>query len=239
MEENKPNNFDKDGKLIVRLTSDDSALIVRADGTVELTSHDLENSEDGYLGDIEDLNKTFSLVLALASALEDEDLYNRIFHNLNMVLMKKWDSMPDDVRKQIIEKRARIDKGRSAKEEMEKMNRINDFRKRMNRYKETFLDDIEAEKRKLLKDLQDEDNFNDKHGNEFGDFPGSNSLDELADPWSGEPMEDFERPRKKKIRKKKINPLTFLKDVDWNPYDDSLKIKKGRWHEDSPPAEEE
>ena len=49
MEENKPNNFDKDGKLIVRLTSDDSALIVRADGTVELTSHDLENSEDGYL----------------------------------------------------------------------------------------------------------------------------------------------------------------------------------------------
>ena len=64
-------------------------MIVRADGTVELTSHDLENSEDGYLGDIEDLNKTFSLVLALASALEDEDLYNRIFHNLNMVLMKK------------------------------------------------------------------------------------------------------------------------------------------------------
>lgn len=153
--------------------------------------------------------------------------------------MKKWDSMPDDVRKQIIEKRARIDKGRSAKEEMEKMNRINDFRKRMNRYKETFLDDIEAEKRKLLKDLQDEDNFNDKHGNEFGDFPGSNSLDELADPWSGEPMEDFERPRRKKIRKKKINPLTFLRDVDWNPYDASLKIKKGRWHEDSPPAEEE
>ena len=235
MEENKPNNFDEKGNLIIRLTPDDSALIVRADGTVELTSHDLENSEDGYLGDIEDLNKTFSLVLALASALEDEDLYNRIFHNLNMVLMKKWDNMPDQVRKQIIEKRARLDENRSAEEEVEKMNRINDFRKRMNKYKQTFLDDLEAEKRKLMKDLEDEDNFNQKHGSEFGDYPGSNSLDSMME----EQMEEFEKKhRPKKLKKKKINPLTFLRDVEWIPYHESLKIKKGKWNEDTPPTEE-
>ena len=81
-------SFDKDGHLYVKLTIDDSALVVRADGMIEMISHELQKAEGGYIGDIEDLNKTFSLVLALTSALENEDLYNRIYHNLNMVLMK-------------------------------------------------------------------------------------------------------------------------------------------------------
>ena len=37
--------------------------------------------EDNYLGDLEDLNKTFTLVLAFAAALENEGLYNDIFQS--------------------------------------------------------------------------------------------------------------------------------------------------------------
>ena len=111
--------FDEKGRLFIKLTSDDSALVVRADGSVELISHDLENSDDGYVGDVEDLNKTFSLVLALASALENEDLYNRIFHNLNMTLMKKWDNMPDDLKAEITKKRQAKDDSRTEEEEKE------------------------------------------------------------------------------------------------------------------------
>tara|TARA_Y100001936_G_scaffold107371_1_gene105445 strand:- start:1416 stop:2111 length:696 start_codon:yes stop_codon:yes gene_type:complete len=227
------NKFDKNGNLIIRLTTDDSALIVRADGTVELVSHDLENSEDGYLGDIEDLNKTFTLVLALASALENEDLYNRIFHNLNMVLMKKWDSMPDHVRKQIIEKRTRLDKSRTKEQEEEKIRRMRDFRQRMNKYKESFLDDLENEKRRLMRDLQDEENFHNKHA-EFGDMGPLESMME-------EQIDEYEQMKKKhpKLKKKKLNPLTDLQGIDWNPYDETLKANlKGKWREDHPPEEE-
>ena len=99
--------FDENGHLFIDLSIDDSALVVRNDGSIELISHDLENSDEGYVGDVEDLNKTFSLVLALASALENEDLYNRIFHNLNMTLMRKWDNMPDNIKNDIIEKRSK------------------------------------------------------------------------------------------------------------------------------------
>ena len=90
---------DEDGNLIIRLAKDDSALVVHANGGIELISTELNPDNDSeYLGDIEDLNKTFSLVLALAASLENEDLYNRIFHNLNAVLMKKWENL-DDVTK--------------------------------------------------------------------------------------------------------------------------------------------
>ena len=65
LEEGK-NKFDKKGQLFIRLTQDDSALVVRADGTIEMVSSELENNEDGFIGDIEDLSNTFSLVLALA-----------------------------------------------------------------------------------------------------------------------------------------------------------------------------
>ena len=100
-EDEAQKKYDEDGKMFIKLGIDDSALVVRADGTIELVSHDLEHTDDGYVGDIEDLSKTFSLVLALASALENEDLYNRIYHNLNKTLMKKWDSLTPESKEQL------------------------------------------------------------------------------------------------------------------------------------------
>ena len=100
---------DEDGNLIIKLSKDDSALVVHANGGIELISTELnpEDNDSEYIGDIEDLNKTFSLVLALAASLENEDLYNRIFHNLNAVLMKKWDNLPDTTKENIKEIRNR------------------------------------------------------------------------------------------------------------------------------------
>ena len=87
---------DKDNNLIMKLGIDDSALVVRVDGTVELVSSELTDKEDGYIGDIEDLNKTFALVLALAASLEDQDLYDRIYFNLNKTLMRQWEDLDDN-----------------------------------------------------------------------------------------------------------------------------------------------
>jgi len=232
--------FDKDGNLSIKLTVDDSALVVRADGTVDLVSHDLENADDGYVGDIEDLNKTFSLVLALASALENQDLYNRIFHNLNMTLMRKWDNMPDSIKQQIVEKRNVIDENRDEKEDEAKHNRVEEFRKRMSKYKDSFLDSAEEEKRKLRKDMKDEEDFHKKYGRDFGASDAKweammedqeNSLDELNK------MET--RPSGKMKKKKKQPALNYLKGIDWSPYDKTLKAHWKPWHVDEPPPEEE
>ena len=232
--------FDKDGNLNVKLTVDDSALVVRADGTVDLVSHDLENADNGYVGDIEDLNKTFSLVLALASALENQDLYNRIFHNLNMTLMRKWDNMPDNIKKQIVEKRNQLDENRDDKEDEEKHNRVDEFRKRMSKYKDSFLDSAEEEKKKLRKDMKDEEDFHKKYGRDFGASDAkwesmmedqSDSLDELNK------MET--RPSGKMKKKKKQPALNYLKGVNWHPYDKTLKAHFKEWHADESPPEEE
>ena len=134
-QENEP-RYDENGNLFIKLGLDDSALVVRADGTIEMVSHDLESAEDGYMGDVEDLSKTFSLVLALVSALENEELYNRIFHNLNMILMKKWEVLDDGTKEMIIEKRKKISDDLSPEEGEEKLQRVNEFRKRMNKYKD-------------------------------------------------------------------------------------------------------
>ena len=228
--------FDKNGNLFVKLTVDDSALVVRVDGSVELISHDLENADNGYVGDVEDLNKTFSLVLALASALENEDLYNRIFHNLNMTLMKKWDNMPDNIKKEIVEKRKEIDESRNEEEEVEKFNRISEFRKRMNKYKDSFLDDAEEEKRRLRKDLKDEEDFHKKYGRDFGaehEYPSHLEPEDMDEFLSGK-MES--RPRKKIKKKSSSLPL---KGTDWNPYDKTLKAHWKPWHVDEPPPEED
>ena len=232
--------FDEKGRLFIKLTMDDSALVVRADGSVELISHDLENSDDGYVGDVEDLNKTFSLVLALASALENEDLYNRIFHNLNMTLMKKWDNMPDDIKQQIVKKRNKIDNNRNTQEELEKKQRVEEFRKRMNKYKETFLDDLDAEKERLKQDMRDEEDFHKRYGRDFGaeqEYP-DHLMPEDMDHFMNGPGGGMEsRPRKK--MKKKINPLNGLRGVDWDPYDETLKSHGFDYRADEPPEEEE
>ena len=232
--------FDEKGRLFIKLTMDDSALVVRADGSVELISHDLENSDDGYVGDVEDLNKTFSLVLALASALENEDLYNRIFHNLNMTLMKKWDNMRDDIKQQIVKKRNKIDGNRNTQEELEKKKRVEEFRKRMNKYKETFLDDLDAEKERLKQDMRDEEDFHKRYGRDFGaeqEYP-DHLMPEDMDHFMNGPGGGMEsRPRK--IRKKKINPLNGLRGVDWDPYDETLKSHGFDYRADEPPDDEE
>ena len=228
--------FDDSGNLYIKLAIDDSALVVRSDGTIEMISHDLENSDDGYVGDVEDLNKTFSLVLALASALENEDLYNRIFHNLNMTLMRKWDNMPDDLKEQIVEKRKKVGEDRDDEEMEEKHKRVDEFRKRMSKYKDQFLDDAEAEKRKLKKDLLDEEEFHKRYGSQFGEEPEQpEQPDNLAGP---EDMFDkMESRAKKKIKKKKASLPRI--GTHWNPYDETLKAHFKNWQSDEPPKEEE
>ena len=215
--------FDEKGRLFIKLTMDDSALVVRADGSVELVSHDLENSDDGYVGDVEDLNKTFSLVLALASALENEDLYNRIFHNLNMTLMKKWDNMPDDIKQQIVKKRNKIDGNRNTQEELEKKKRVEEFRKRMNKYKETFLDDLDAEKERLKQDMRDEEDFHKRYGRDFGaeqEYP-DHLMPEDMDHFMNGPGGGMESRPRKKMKKKR--PLQRLKK---KRYQQKLELKR-------------
>ena len=132
--EEKP-EIDENGRLIFRLNPTDSALIVRADGGIELISSELTDHENGYLGDIEDLNKTFSLVLALAASIEDEDLYNRIFFNLNKVLMRQWDNLDDDRKGDILKIRKKKDDKRDEQELDEKYKRVDAFRDRLDRHK--------------------------------------------------------------------------------------------------------
>ena len=92
---------DDQNKLILKLGDDDSALVVRTNGEIELISRDIQGKEDNYLGDLEDLNKTFTLVLAFAAALENEQLYNNIFQNLNHVLHRQWIKLPPEERERI------------------------------------------------------------------------------------------------------------------------------------------
>ena len=138
MEENndeKEPEIDENGRLIFRLNPTDSALVVRANGNIELISSELADHDNGYLGDIEDLNKTFSLVLALAASIEDEDLYNRIFFNLNKVLMRQWDNLDTDKKEDILKIRKIKDDNRDDQEQDEKYRRIDAFREQMNRHK--------------------------------------------------------------------------------------------------------
>lgn len=225
--------FDENGHLFINLAIDDSALVVRNDGSIELISHDLENSDEGYVGDVDDLNKTFSLVLALASALEDEDLYNRIFHNLNMSLMRKWDKIPDNIKSNIIRKRNKIDENRDEDDDVEKKKRVDEFRKRMSKYKDRFLDDAEEEKRKLQQDIQDEEDFHRRYGSQFGE--DHERPDHMAGP--EDMFERMESRPKKKIKKKKAS--LPRKGTSWNPYDETLKAHFREWQSDEPPKEEE
>jgi len=93
----------KKKSLEFQLGPEDSALIVRTNGQIELVSRELQDNDDdnNYLGDLEDLNRTFTLVLAFAAALENENLYQHIFHNLNNVLHRQWKKLPPDEKARI------------------------------------------------------------------------------------------------------------------------------------------
>jgi hypothetical protein len=203
------NEEEEEEGLVFHLGSDDSALVVRSDGSVELISKEFEKKGDGdYLGDVEDLNKTFSLVLALAASLENEQLYHQIFQNLNLVLMKQWDNLPADKKKEI----ADIRKLRNDDETLEdKKKRLDSFRNRMNQYKDNFLEDDRKRMRDELERARE--HFERMEGDPYGP----------------------ERPKRKR---KKLNPLAKLKDIKWNPYDETLVAHFKDFRADSPPEEE-
>ena len=205
---------DKDNNLIMKLGIDDSALVVRVDGTVELISSELTDKEDGYIGDIEDLNKTFSLVLALAASLENPDLYDRIYFNLNKTLMRQWEDLDDNKKERIIEKRRKKDAERNDEEREEKNKRVDNFKDRMNQASSGDFDDQEMHRR-MMQDLHDEAEFMRKYSEDFA-----------------QSRHERKRPRKRKPS------LRYLKDVDWNPYDDTLKAHFKHFRCDDPPKEE-
>ena len=203
---------DKDNNLIMKLGIDDSALVVRVDGTVELISSELTDKEDGYIGDIEDLNKTFSLVLALAASLENPDLYDRIYFNLNKTLMRQWEDLDDNKKERIIEKRKKKEAERNDEEREEKNKRVDNFKDRMN---QASRGDWEEQQRQMMQDLHDEAEFMRKYS------------------------EDFAQSQRKRPHPRKRKPsLRYLKDVNWNPYDDSLVSHFKHFRCDDPPEEE-
>ena len=221
-EEEKSKKDSDKAKLILKLGEDDSALVVRTNGEIELISRDLQGKEDNYLGDLEDLNKTFTLVLAFAAALENEQLYNHLFQNLNHILHRQWNKLPPDEKARIKDIRMHhlLHPDEDDKKNIDKT--IADKQEWLNRWK----DELERGRAQL------EDYMN-QHPDER----------DVGGPFGPEMMEP---PRRKK--RKKINPLAKLKDVKWNPYDETLKANrvdgrhspfKGDYKLDHPPDEED
>ena len=218
-EEEKPKKDDDKNKLVLKLNADDSALVVRTNGEIELISRELQGKEDSYLGDLEDLNKTFTLFLAFAAALENEKLYNGIFQNLNHVLHRQWNRLPPEEKERIKDIRMQdlLHPDEDDKKNMDK--KIAEKQEWLARWKE----EIERGRAQL-------EEYMSQHPDER----------DMAGPFGPE----MEPPRR---RRKKINPLTKLKDVAWNPYDDTLKAHrvdgrhspfKGDYKLDDPPPEE-
>jgi len=216
-EDEKPK---KKKSLEFTLGPEDSALIVRTDGNIELVSRELQDNDDdesNYLGDLEDLNKTFTLVLAFAAALENENLYQHIFHNLNNVLHRQWANLPPEEKARIKEIRLNHLLNREDRQPGD----INDNKEWMNKWRE----EIERGRQHLEEYMQ-------QHPNER----------DVGGPFGPEMMDG---PRR---RKKKRNPLAKLKDVEWNPNDETLKANRvdgphsafrGDWNLDTPPKEED
>ena len=218
-EPDKKKLVDDQNNLVLKLGDDDSALVVRTNGEIELISRDLQGKEDNYLGDLEDLNKTFTLVLAFAAALENEQLYHNIFQNLNMVLHRQWNRLPPEEKARIKDIRMHhlLHPDEDDKKDLDK--RIAEKQEWLARWK----DELERGRAQL------EDYMN-QHPDER-DMMG--------------PFGEMEPPRRKR---KRINPLTKMKDVKWNPYDDTLKANrvdgrhspfKGNYNLDMPPDEED
>ena len=220
-EEEKSKKDPDKNKLILKLGDDDSALVVRTNGEIELISRDLQGKEDNYLGDLEDLNKTFTLVLAFAAALENEQLYNGIFQNLNQLLHRQWNKLPPEEKARIKDIRMQdlLHPDEDDKKNMDK--RIAEKQEWLARWKE----EIERGRAQL-------EEYMSQHPDER----------DMAGPFGPE----MDGPRRKK--RKKRNPLAKMKDIAWNPYDETLKVNrvdgrhspfKGDWNLDSPPPEED
>jgi hypothetical protein len=216
-EEEKPKKDPDENKLILKLGADDSALVVRTNGEIELISRELQDKDENYLGDLEDLNKTFTLVLAFAAALENEQLYNHLFQNLNHILHRQWDKLPQGEKKRIKDIRMHHllnpdedDKKNGNKKNIEKQEWLNKWK-----------EEIERGRAQL-------EEYMHQHP------------DEREGPFS-----EMEGPPRRK--RKKVNPLAKLKDMNWDPNDKTLIANrvdgphspfKGDWHLDSPPPED-
>ena len=210
-EEEKPKKDSDKNKLVLKLNADDSALVVRTNGEIELISRELQGKEDNYLGDLEDLNKTFTLVLAFAAALENEQLYHHLFQNLNHILHRQWNKLPPDEKARIKDIRMHhlLNPDEDDKKDIDR--KIEEKQEWLNRWKE----EIERGRAQL-------EEYMNQHPDER----------DMAGPFG-----EMEPPRRKK--RKKINPLAKLKNVNWNPYDDTLKANmKSNWREDESPPEE-
>ena len=218
-EEEKPKKDSDKNKLVLKLNADDSALVVRTNGEIELISRELQGKEDNYLGDLEDLNKTFTLVLAFAAALENEQLYHHLFQNLNHILHRQWNKLPPDEKARIKDIRMHhlLNPDEDDKKDIDR--KIEEKQEWLNRWKE----EIERGRAQL-------EEYMNQHPDErdMGPF--------------GPEMEGPRRKRKKR------NPLARLKDVAWNPYDVTLKANrvdgrhspfKGDYKLDDPPDEED
>ena len=220
-EPDKKKLVDDQNKLVLKLGEDDSALVVRTNGEIELISRDLQGKQDDYLGDLEDLNKTFTLVLAFAAALENEQLYNGIFQNLNHVLNRQWNKLPPEEKARIKDIRMHhlLHPDENDKKNIDR--KIADKQEWLARWKE----EIERGRAQL-------EEYMSQHPDER----------DMAGPFGPE----MDGPRRKK--RKKINPLAKLKDVNWNPYDETLKANrvdgrhspfKGDYKLDDSPDEED
>ena len=221
-EEEKPKKDSDEKELVLKLGEDDSALVVRTNGEIELVSRDLQGKEDNYLGDLEDLNKTFTLVLAFAAALENEQLYNHLFQNLNHVLHRQWNKLPPEEKARIKDIRMHhlLHPDEDDKKDLDK--KIEEKQEWLARWKE----EIERGRAQL-------EEYMNQHPDER----------DMAGPFGAEPL--MQGPRRKR---KKRNPLAKLKDVAWNPYDNTLKAHrvdgryspfKGDYKLDAPPDEED
>mgnify|MGYP001184270297 CR=1 FL=1 len=206
MVEDKKDKDDSDDskKLILKLEEDDSALVVRSDGSIELISRELQGKDENYVGDIEDLNRTFTLVLAFAAAIENERLYNDIFQNLNHVLQRQWSKLPDEEKLRIenIRSQSMKDKTRNKEEWLNK-----------------WRDEIERGRQSLE------------------DYMNQNPDERDMFPPEARPFDDMETRRRPK--RKKVNPLNKLKDINWNPNDKSLTAHFKDYRADAPPPEED
>ena len=218
-EEEKPKENSDEKELVLKLGEDDSALVVRTNGEIELISRDLQGKEDNYLGDLEDLNKTFTLVLAFAAALENEQLYNHLFQNLNHILHRQWNKLPPDEKARIKDIRMHhlLHPDEDDKKNIDR--KIANKQEWLARWKE----EIERGRAQL-------EEYMSQHPDER----------DMAGPFG-----EMEPPRR---RRKKINPLAKMKDVKWNPYDVTLKANrvdgrhspfKGDYKLDDPPDEED
>ena len=210
-EEEKSKKDDDKKKLVLKLNEDDSALVVRTNGEIELISRELQGKEDNYLGDLEDLNKTFTLVLAFAAALENEQLYNHLFQNLNHILHRQWNKLPPDEKARIKDIRMHhlLNPDEDDKKNIDR--KIEEKQEWLNRWKE----EIERGRAQL-------EEYMNQHPDER----------DLTGPFGSE----MEGPRRKK--KKKVNPLNKMKDIKWDPNDESLTAHFKDYRADDPPSED-